>query len=150
MWPNDGGGRARDPASTQAVVANTTIATSPHHEATGNADSSDTGRRVGSATTVRWGDFHLEWAQPYLDAAGDWPMAGTQAWFDLPDTDARKWAAVVSAASHHVLRVETAQEAQRDASHAVSAAADWTAIGQHIRSRNEFYACRPWLKRVSA
>ena len=100
-------------------------------------------------TQVRWWDFHL-WAQPYLEAAGQWPMAGTQAWFDLPDSDPRKWAAVIDGAQHHALRVEVGQLAECEASSAISAGANWAAIANRIRQQREFYAARPWLKRVAS
>lgn len=119
----------------------------PHHKT--HVTQAAPAYRTGSAT-VRWWDFHEQHVlQPYLDVAGDFPLAGTQAWFDLPDTDPAKWAAVLFAASHHVLRMETAQEARCEASRAVSGAADWAAIGREIKTRNDFYRAKPWLKRVS-
>ena len=48
----------------------------------------------GASQAVRWFDFHL-WVQERLDAVGEYPMAGTQAWFDLDDCDRRKWASVL-------------------------------------------------------
>lgn len=95
---------------------------------------------------VRWFDFH-EWVQPYLDAAGEWPMVGSQAWFDLPDDDPRKFAAICDAAQHFALRLETCQQARAEASRAVSAAEDWTQVAREIRNREEFRAARPWMDR---
>ncbi|OBG51840.1 MULTISPECIES: DUF2742 domain-containing protein [unclassified Mycobacterium] len=88
---------------------------------------------MGSAT-VRFWDFH-QWVRPYLDAAGDWPMAGSQPWFDLPDNHPAKWAAVLDAARHHVLRVECGQERLAEASREVASAADWRSIAAAIFAR---------------
>jgi hypothetical protein len=98
---------------------------------------------------VRWWDLH-EWAQPFLDAAGDWPMVGSPPWFDLADDDPAKWAALVDAAQHFALRVETAQQARADASRAVAGAADWSAVSREIRQRRDFYAQKPWLRRAAS
>jgi hypothetical protein len=68
----------------------------------------------------------------------------------LSDSDRRKWAALLAAAEHHVLRVETAQEEHAAAAKDVAAGADWSAIAKEIRSRADFYSARPWLKRGAA
>src|SRR6478672_8401152 len=73
-----------------------------------------------------------EFVQRYLDTAGHYPAAGTPAWCELGSTDRRKWAALLDAAQHHVLRVETAQEARAEASRAVAGAADWPAVAREI------------------
>jgi hypothetical protein len=91
-----------------------------------------------------------EFVQKYLNTAGHYPPAGTPAWCELADGDRRKWAALLDAAQHHALRVETAQEQQAQASHDVSAAADWSRIAQYIRDERDFYAARPWLKREAS
>ncbi len=96
---------------------------------------------------VSWWDVH-EFVAPYLDAAA--PMAGTPAWCDLPDTDPAKWAALLDAARHWALRVETCQQAECEASQAISAAYDWAAISVEIRRHREFYAAKPYLKRTPA
>lgn len=93
---------------------------------------------------VSWWSVH-EFVAPYLDAAA--PAAGTPAWCALDDTDPAKWAAVLDAARHWALRVETCQAAECEASHDVSAAADWSAIARSVRHHAEFYARKPWLKR---
>jgi hypothetical protein len=98
---------------------------------------------------VAWWEVH-SWVQPYLDAAGSWPMAGTPEWVALPDDHPAKIAALFDAAQHWALRVETCQVAECEASHAISAAADWSAIATRIRTHNDFYRFRPWLKRVIA
>jgi hypothetical protein len=115
-----------------------------------DADTADSsrhhGHRLGSAA-VSWWSVH-ECVTPILDAVGTWPMAGTPEWVGLPDHDPRKVAALLDAAQHWALRVETCQQAQCEASRAVSGAADWAAIGREIRVRNDFYRSRPWLRRV--
>jgi hypothetical protein len=98
---------------------------------------------------VRWWDLR-EWMEPHLADVGDWPMVATQAWLDLDDTDPRKLAAVLDAAQHWALRVETCQAAECEASHAVSGAADWSGIASQFLGRAMFYAERPWLKRITA
>jgi hypothetical protein len=102
-----------------------------------------------SSRQVSWWSVH-EHVQPYLDAAGSWPMAGTPAWCLLDDDDPRKWAALLDGAQHWALRVDTCQAAMAEASRDISTAADWKAIAGEIRDRREFYAKRPWLKRVAS
>lgn len=98
---------------------------------------------------VSWWDVH-EYVTPLLEQAGPYPLVGTPVWCALPDNDPRKTAALLDAAQHWALRVETCQQAQCDASRAISAAADWGAIAQQIRTRAEFYTERPWLKRAAS
>ena len=126
---------------------------SPHQAAT------EFSRVVGdprvSSQQVCWSVVH-EHVAPILEQVGDWPMAGTPAWCELEDTDPRKWAALLSAAEHWALRVETCQVAACEAAQAISAAGagngngTWAAFAQHIKDRNEFYAARPWMKRATA
>jgi hypothetical protein len=77
-------------------------------------------------------------------------MAGTPEWCALDDNDPVKTAALFDAAQHFALRVETCQQAQCDASRAVSGAADWSAIAKEALVLRAFYEMRPWLKRVAA
>jgi Protein of unknown function (DUF2742) len=91
-----------------------------------------------------------EFISPVLARVGSWPMAGTPEWAALGGDDPRKLAALLDAAQHWALRVETCQEAQCQASRDVSAAADWSAVGRRIRDHNEFYTQKPWLKRVAS
>ena len=84
-----------------------------------------------SSRQVSWWDVH-EYVQPSLDSAGPWPTAGTPAWCALDDDDPAKLAALLDAAQHHVLRVETAQAALAEASRAVAAGADWPALAAEI------------------
>lgn len=83
---------------------------------------------------VSWWSVH-RWVQRYLDAAGNYPPAGTPAWCELADGDRRKWAALLDAASHHVLRVETAQQQRAQAAKDIAAAEDWSAFAHRMRSR---------------
>jgi hypothetical protein len=98
---------------------------------------------------VSWWDVH-EYVTAVLEHTGPYPMSGTPAWCALPDDDPAKTAALLDAAQHWALRVETCQQAECEASHAISAAADWAAIAAQTLSRTQFYAERPWLKRASA
>ena len=81
---------------------------------------------------------------------GVWPAAGTPAWCDLPDDDPAKLAALLDAAQHWALRVETCQAAQCEASRDISAAYDWAALSVWLRRHREFYAAHPYLKRRPA
>lgn len=81
---------------------------------------------------VSWWSVH-RWVQRYLDAAGNYPPAGTPAWCELADGDRRKWAALLDAAQHHVLRVEVAQQAQAEASRDVAASTDWSGLARRIK-----------------
>ena len=67
-----------------------------------------------------------------LNQVDDWPMLGTLAWRDLSCDDPRKWAALLDAAQHWALHIETRQEALAEASHDVSAAEDWGWVGRQI------------------
>jgi hypothetical protein len=78
-----------------------------------------------------------------LERIGSWPPAGTPAWCELPDTDPVKLAALLDAAQHFALRVETCQQAECEASHDISAAADWSRIAQQIRQRRNNSAYIP-------
>jgi hypothetical protein len=96
---------------------------------------------------VSWWSVH-EHVGPLPQSVGDWPMVGTPAWCVLADDDPMKLAAVYDAAQHWALRVETCQEARAEGSRAVSGALDWRALSREINARTEFYAARPWRKRV--
>jgi hypothetical protein len=86
------------------------------------------------SSAVSWCSVH-EHVAPLLEAAGSWPMVGTPEWCDLDDDDPRKLAALLDAARHWALRLETCQQARAEASRDISAAADWPAIADHIRRR---------------
>ena len=102
-----------------------------------------------SSQQASWYSVH-EYVEPLLTAVGQWPMLGSPEWCALPDNDASKIAALYDGARHWALRLETSQQAQSDASRDISAAADWAAVAAVARDRAEFFAARPWLKRVSA
>jgi Protein of unknown function (DUF2742) len=102
-----------------------------------------------SAQSTSWWDVH-QFVQPCLDQVGGWPLIGSPEWCLLPDDHPAKWAALLDAAQHWALRVETCQVAECEASHEVSAAADWGHIGRQIRAHNEFYAQKPWLRRTDS
>lgn len=97
---------------------------------------------------VDWWRVH-EYVSPVLNEARQWPMAGTIAWCELED-DPRKLAALFDAAQHHILRVDTAQNAVCQAGEAVSAAADWSTIARVKYDRAMFEAAHPWMKRGAA
>jgi Protein of unknown function (DUF2742) len=98
---------------------------------------------------VSWWDVH-EYVSSVLEKAGTWPTVGTPEWCALTDDDPAKLAGLFDAARHWALRLETNQQAECQASHDISAAADWSAIAQHNRSHTEFYTERPWLKRAAS
>nr|WP_231382712.1 DUF2742 domain-containing protein [Mycobacterium simiae] len=75
-----------------------------------------------------------------LDQVNDWPMAGTPAWCSLAHDDPRKWAALLDAAQHFALRVETCQVAECLASRAVSAAASWADVAHEQHQRQSAIA----------
>jgi hypothetical protein len=96
-----------------------------------------------------WWPVHrfVEAAVGHTDISS-WPEAGTPAWCALANSDPRKWLAVLDAGQHWVLRLDAQQEARAEASRAVSASADWGRVAFQMRSRSEFYAAKPWLRRV--
>lgn len=103
-------------------------------------------RNAPGAQSVSWWSVH-EFITALVDQANNLPIAGTPAWCALPDNDPAKLLALAVAGEHHVLRMETAQEARAETSRAVAAAADWRAISREIQQRAHFHASRPWLKR---
>ncbi|OBI40897.1 hypothetical protein A5708_24800 [Mycobacterium colombiense] len=76
------------------------------------------------------------------------PPLGTPAWVALPDDDPAKLSAVLNAAEAMAYSVNAAQAAEAEASRAISAAADWTAIAKANRDRADFLAANPWARRV--
>ncbi|WP_241666405.1 DUF2742 domain-containing protein [Mycobacterium marseillense] len=100
---------------------------------------------------VSWWETHR-----FIEAAvaqantGPLPPAGTPAWCELADGDPRKLLSLAIDGVHHVLRKEVAQAARAEASRAVSAAADWTAVARELSHREDFYRRHPWLRRVGA
>jgi hypothetical protein len=86
---------------------------------------------------VSWWCVH-EYVDPYLKSAGTWPLAGSPEWCALPDDDPRKLAALFHAARDWCFRMELNAEALigAQASQAISAAADWSAIAVEYQQRN--------------
>jgi hypothetical protein len=91
-----------------------------------------------------------EHVQPVLDAVGTWPMVGSPAWCALDGDHPAKLAALLDAAQHHALRVETAQQSLADSSHDVSAAADWPAVARGNLRRARAVASGAYISRRSA
>jgi Protein of unknown function (DUF2742) len=98
-------------------------------------NGSGTARRGVSSTQVAWYEVQTHVA-PILEAVGSWPLAGTPEWVALPDDDPAKLAALLDAARHWSLRLDSLQEASAEASRDVSAAADWSTIATAIFSRH--------------
>ena len=82
-----------------------------------------------TARSVDWWAVN-EYVSSTLGRIGTWPMAGSVEWRALPDGDPAKTAALLDAARHWALRVETCQQARAQASRDVSAAADWSAVAR--------------------
>ncbi|WP_193048195.1 DUF2742 domain-containing protein [Mycolicibacterium baixiangningiae] len=129
----------RNPGTSARATSTTPIATAEHN-------ANDTVFRLVSQQ-VCWWVVH-EFVAPYLERAGDWPMVGTPSWCQLDDSDPAKWAAVLDAARHWALRVDTCQHALADAGEAISAAEDWTKVARIIKGRSDYHATRPWAKRI--
>lgn len=104
-------------------------------------------RRCAASQQVSWWSVH-GYVAPILASAGSWPTLGTPQWCALDDDDPVKLAALLDAARHWALRVETSQQAECDASREISDAVDWSAIAREILTRRAFFAERPWMKRV--
>jgi hypothetical protein len=100
-----------------------------------------------SSQQVAWWEVHEHVVR--LIAVEDWPLLGTPQWCALADYDPAKMAALLDAGQKWALRLETEQQARADASREVACAVDWPVIAQEIRDRAEFYAARPWLRRVT-
>lgn len=96
---------------------------------------------IGSQQCSWWSvhDFVL----PKLELVDGWPLVGSPAWVDLEDRSRIKWAALLDAARHWALRLETCQQAQADASKEIAASADWSVVAQRIaRGRGAAYIPR--------
>ena len=93
--------------------------------------------RIESRSVSWWPvrEFVAELVMQYNDL----PLAGTPRWCSLSAADPRKLIALAVAGEHHVLRMETAQEARAEASRSLCAAADWSRVG---RQRGNAYIPR--------
>ena len=101
------------------------------------------------AQTVSWWSVH-EFVDRWLVTVDDWPLAGTPEWCQLSDTDPRKWCALLDAAQHWSLRIETCQESRAEASRAIAGAVDWPKLANELTQLRAWRAARPWSKRVTA
>jgi hypothetical protein len=129
--------RTAAPAATPGPTA--IAAFNPTPEASGISHGSTSRRRQIQSSQVSWWAVH-ECVQPYLDAAGPLPMAGSPQWCDLDDTDPVKVAALFDAAQHWALRVETCQEHLAEASRDISVGL--SGIAGEISRRRENYIPR--------
>jgi hypothetical protein len=82
------------------------------------------------------------YVQPLLAHVGSWPMAGTTTWAGLADDHPAKLVALYNAARRHALRVDTAQTALAEASRAIAAAVNWSAIAREAQRRRQIYIPR--------
>lgn len=96
---------------------------------------------MNAANASREIDWYSVWTfvRPLLRAC---PYPGTAQWIALSDHDPAKFAAVLLAGALWSLAESTRQDAEREASHAVSAAADWTAVARRVRGRGPAYVPR--------
>jgi hypothetical protein len=91
-----------------------------------------------ASQAVSWYPVLEFWQAAVAQAnCGPLPWPGTPSWCAMSDGDPRKLLALAGFGVHWALRVETAQVARADASRAISRAADWPAISQKIRQRQD-------------
>lgn len=88
-----------------------------------------TGAGSPASQQVSWWSTHT-FITELVANVNNLPVAGTPAWCALSDTDPAKLIALAVAGEHHVLRVETAQEALAEASRAVAASTNWSTVGK--------------------
>ena len=94
---------------------------------------------------VSWWDVHT-FVEPLFTAVNNaWPLVGTPEWCQRDDRDPAKWAALLDAAQHWALRLETCQAARAEGSRAIASAAGWSTVAREVQQRADFYAARPWL-----
>ncbi|WP_407689364.1 DUF2742 domain-containing protein [Mycobacterium sp. HUMS_1102779] len=96
--------------------------------------------RTIESQQVSWWSVH-EHVRPFLDRVDSWPLVGSPAWCALPDGPV-KLAALLDAAQHWALRLDSRQEAMSEASKALSAAADWKDVERQTRNRRDVYIPR--------
>jgi hypothetical protein len=106
-------------------------------------------RQATESQQVSWWEVH-EFVGAVLNQVNGWPTLGTPAWCSLTHDDPRKWAALLDGAQHWALRLDTCQEARAETSRDISAAADWPQVARNIQQHNDFYAEKPWLRRVAS
>ena len=86
------------------------------------------------AFAVSWWSVH-EFVTAQLHHVEHWPLIGTPLWCELSDDDPVKLAAILDAAQHWALRVETCQEGLAQVSRDISTAENWSAIAAEILQR---------------
>jgi hypothetical protein len=133
MPPDKEAPRSGFPHPAGDATLTSTPATTTKQEATLNI--SDTARQCVSSQQVSWWAVR-EFVAAVLEQANGWPLLGTPAWCSLAHDDPQKWAALLDAAQHWALRLETCQRELAQASRDVSDAADWSAIATAIFARH--------------
>ena len=104
------------------------------------------GRTSTDSRSVAWWPVH-EFMAALVAQVNELPVAGTPAWCLLGDGDPRKLLAVAVAGEHHVLRVETAQEALAEAAKTIAAETDWRAVARALRQRNQARCSGAYIER---
>jgi Protein of unknown function (DUF2742) len=100
---------------------------------------------------VSWWDCHVFMTEMARQAnCGPVPWPGTASWCELADGDPRKLLALAEFGVHHALRVETAQQAECEASHAISAAENWSRVAQSNLQRANVIRSGAYIPRRSA
>ncbi len=141
-----------DPIKRMGWPAPTT-APAPSHDRRGMTLTNDTATRLEKndapifSREVCWWDVH-EYVNPVLQHVGSWPMVGSVEWKNADDAD--KVASILDAARHWALRIELAQQASAEASHDVSAAADWAEVSASWRRHNDAVTSGAYIPRVAA
>jgi hypothetical protein len=101
---------------------------------TTTASNSTAPQSACTSRQVNWLTVH-NYVEPTLKAVGSWPMVGTPEWVQAPTPI--KLASIFDAARHWALRIDINQCAMAEASHDVSAAADWKSVAMsRFRHRN--------------
>lgn len=93
----------------------------------------DLGAGSPASQQVSWWPTH-EFITALVANVNNLPVAGTPAWQVLSDDDPAKLLALAVAGEHHVLRVETAQEAFAESSRAIAEAEDWAAVARRVQT----------------
>ena len=96
--------------------------------------------------SIAWWPVY-EFMAALVAQVNDLPEAGTPAWCRLGDGDPRKLLAVAVAGEHHVLRVETAQQALAEAAKTVAAEIDWRAFARAVRQRDQARCSGAYIER---
>lgn len=97
----------------------------------------DCGAGAPASQEVSWWATHVFITELVAQANTTLPWAGTPAWRALDDADPRKLLSLALAGEHHVLRIESGQQAIAEAGEAISAAEDWSQVAQQVQRRRE-------------